>query len=160
MSQKSKKTPVYQLPVSRKAYSTFVERISYVMITEHQKMVMKDTLDHYLAGDYRYADELDDDMRMAFEMLRFEVDKAIERSARARGRRRKSNENVANESRPDAPEATSSAVMYPENYKDEPQEMYDEMPENNPGESPFIPRRLHRAASNAMRPKQRWQRIG
>lgn len=77
------------LPVSSKAYAGFRERIGQV-ITDHRKReAMYEALDKYLDGDVEtYAGALTPDCAMAFEMLRFDIDQAITRSARARMRAR------------------------------------------------------------------------
>ncbi len=91
----SRKTPApvpHFRPVSQKAYDTFVRRIYAVVPKDNRCADMIDALDKYLDGDREtYADALDEHTAITFEMLRFEIDLAIERSARARRpRRRKS----------------------------------------------------------------------
>lgn len=84
-----KNTPVSTLPISKKAYVGFTERIRQVFAMDTAKAgIMIGVLDRYLDGDIDAPDTLDDSMRMAFEFLRHDVDLAIERSRRARERAR------------------------------------------------------------------------
>lgn len=77
-------------PISQKAYDTFVRRIFAVVPKDNRCADMVDALDKYLAGDRdTYASHLDEHTTITFEMLRFEIDKAIERSTRARRPRRR-----------------------------------------------------------------------
>lgn len=114
-------------------------------------------LDLYLAGDGRYCDWLTDSLRMVFEMLRFDVDKAIERSARARARRRsprKVNKPAAVKANTEVkskPITADTSLLFPDATTDT-----DEIKE----EDIRIPRRLRRAAAHASRSKRRWQKIG
>ncbi len=90
MSRKYPKPIPHFRPVSQNAYDTFVRRIYAVVPMDHRCGAMIEALDKYLAGDREtYAAHLDEHTAMAFEMLRFEIDKAIERSARARRPRRR-----------------------------------------------------------------------
>ena len=77
------------LSVSRKAYAEFVGRICQVFASDTPgKEVMLNALDRYLSGERSVVETLDGTMRMIFEFLRYDVDKAIERSRRARERAR------------------------------------------------------------------------
>ena len=75
-----------QLPVSRKAYKGFVNRINTVLGNSETASAMVHALDLYLEGGKDYAAGLDAQSRMAFEFLRQEIDIAVERSRKARAR--------------------------------------------------------------------------
>lgn len=84
-----KNAPASSLPVSKKAYNGFTDRIRQVYVSDASRSaLMIDVLDRYLDGDKVAPDTLDEHMRMAFEFLRHDVDLAIERSRRARERAR------------------------------------------------------------------------
>lgn len=84
---KRMKTPTRNLPISAKAYATFVERIDVITDDRYDRMFMIEALDKYLAGDREnYNRRLQREFALAFEMLRFDIDAAIERSKRARQR--------------------------------------------------------------------------
>ena len=86
---KDSRTASFSLPVSKKAYTGFVDRIRQVYAFDISRSdAMIDVLDRYLGGDSNAADSLDESMRMAFEFLRHEVDLAVTRSRRARDRAR------------------------------------------------------------------------
>lgn len=75
---------VNNCPVSDNAYFAFAKRIMAVVHGPNCELMLQ-TLNKYLEGDrLAYADDLDEHLRRTFEMLRFDIDKAIERSARAR----------------------------------------------------------------------------
>lgn len=74
------------LPVSRKAYKGFIERICAILGDSEKSHALTDALSRYLQGDERYADALDYTLRLAFAFLRQDVDKAIARSSKARQR--------------------------------------------------------------------------
>ncbi|MEZ3564735.1 MAG: hypothetical protein K1V72_10490 [Duncaniella sp.] len=78
--------------VSSRSYDKFVKRIESVIADEDARRRMIAAMQLYLAGyTDRCMEQLDDAERMAFEMLRFELDEAMRRSVRAResARRRK-----------------------------------------------------------------------
>ena len=82
-----KKTTILR-PVSAKAYAGFVERINLVFADSDRRASMLIALGKYLDGDRdNYAAGLTAECRVAFEMLRFDIDLAIARSAKARMRR-------------------------------------------------------------------------
>lgn len=74
------------LPVSRKAYDGFVGRIRAILGNTFEGDSMIHALDDYLKGDHSYKWGLDLVCKLAFEFLRQEIDRAIERSRRARER--------------------------------------------------------------------------
>ena len=76
-------------PVSNKAYMRFVERIHIVVTDSAKRRAMLAALDSYLDGNRdTYDSELTPDCVMVFGMLRFEIDLAMARSAKARMRAR------------------------------------------------------------------------
>lgn len=99
----------WKLPISKKAYDCFVERIIAVC-TKHigDPSSVLEVFDKYLAGErenlylierYFYLKGAYS-TRIAFEMLRPEIDRAIERSQRARERalaRKKKKETAVND---------------------------------------------------------------
>lgn len=108
--------PKWGIPISRKAYIRFVERIRSVYADDPAKAShVERSLELYLCRDTDYtlflADPAD---RRGFEFLRQEVDIAIERSAKARERARLRKERNAStpvsvssdEPVPSAPEAS------------------------------------------------------
>ena len=77
------------LPISRKAYIRFTDRINRVYGPDTSEAnAMITVLDRYLAGDHSAGDTLPATSRTAFAFLRQEIDLAIERSMRARERAR------------------------------------------------------------------------
>lgn len=74
------------LPISRKAYDGFVGRIRAILSTTFEGDSMIQALNDYLKGDHSYRWGLDPACRLAFEFLRQEIDKAMERSRKARER--------------------------------------------------------------------------
>lgn len=103
-----------KLPISKKAYECFVERIKSVsakFIGDPAPFIR--ILDQYLAGEREYLYmSATYEMRIAFEMLRPEIDRAIERSRRARERalaRRKHNEPADNDAPADNAAPTPTA---------------------------------------------------
>jgi hypothetical protein len=77
------------LPISRKAYIRFTDRINRVYGPDTSEAnAMITVLDRYLAGDLSAGDTLPATSRTAFAFLRQEIDLAIERSMRARERAR------------------------------------------------------------------------
>jgi len=88
-------------PVSQKAYDRFVERISLVITDLHKRDAMFAALDKYLEGDRdTYDCGLTPDCMLAFGMLRFEIDQAMTRSAKARMRARKRRKAVSEDVNP------------------------------------------------------------
>ncbi len=163
MSRKKSKTLTVTRPVSIKAYNSFVDRILAVMPDTVKAKTMINALDRYLAGDHSaYKATLDANMCMAFEMLRFEIDKAIERSARARARAQVRRNNITPQSetlRSDNREMYSgnvTAFATPAQSLSQPQAEVSEESEVIPP----LPRRLRRAAAHASKTKYKWQRIG
>lgn len=85
-----KKSTAPRRPVSDMAYVRFVERVIKVFADVEKRKAMIAAIDRYLDGDRStYADGLTPDCVLAFEILRFDIDEAIGRSAKARMRGRK-----------------------------------------------------------------------
>lgn len=74
------------LPLSHKAYDGFVGRIRAILGTTFEGDSMIQALNDYLKGDHSYRWGLDPVCKLAFEFLRQEIDKAMERSRKARER--------------------------------------------------------------------------
>ena len=73
------------LPISKKAYTRFCERIRRINATlGTDSAYMLDMLDEYLAGNKHPGDDLHPQQDFAFLFLRDEIDLAITRSTRAR----------------------------------------------------------------------------
>ncbi|MDE6393880.1 MAG: hypothetical protein K2K77_00945 [Duncaniella sp.] len=105
MSRKYPRPIPHYRPISQKAYDTFVRQIFAVVPMDNRCADMVEALDKYLAGDRdTYASHLDEHTAITFDMLRFEIDKAIQRSARARRPRRRKVEAVS-----PVPEVTTQA---------------------------------------------------
>lgn len=85
MNHKTHAMKKHTLPISRKAYEGFRERIRTVSKAfGFDAAVMLTILDQYLDGDKNAGASAPMPINMAFQMLRFEIDRAITRSARAR----------------------------------------------------------------------------
>lgn len=81
------KSASFVLPISKNAYKRFVERICELLADDAEGAeAMLGALDSYLAGDDAYADGLAAAYRLAFGVLRQDVDLAKARSAKARMR--------------------------------------------------------------------------
>lgn len=77
-------------PVSQKAYDRFVKRIYLVVTNKTKREAMLAALDSYLDGNRdTYDRNLTPDCVMVFGMLRFEIELAMIRSAKARTRARR-----------------------------------------------------------------------
>ena len=74
------------LPISRKAYDGFVDRIRSILGKTFEGDFMVQALNDYLRGGDSYKWGLDFTYRLVFEFLRQDIDKAIERSRKARER--------------------------------------------------------------------------
>lgn len=97
------------LPISRKAYLRFTDRINRVYGTGSANATrMLTVLDRYLAGDYLAGETLPVSERTAFAFLRHEIDMAISRSckARERARLRHAGAETATPTEPALPEET------------------------------------------------------
>lgn len=166
---------VKNCPVSDNAYFTFAKRIMAVMHGPNCELMLQ-TLNKYLEGDrLTYADDLDEHLRRTFEMLRFDIDKAIERSARARAiAKKRARAKKAEKKQKKTPKAPVTDAKKPvkENTVQKPQIMPDadcihlhasQLPESDPSGSTLknVPsRRMRRAAAHAVRPRYKWQKIG
>lgn len=75
-----------QLPISRKAYKGFIERINSAIGEADRAILLVNALDSYLRGEDDYVCGLDDGLRLAFIFLRQDIDMAMARSAKARER--------------------------------------------------------------------------
>ncbi|MCM1052182.1 MAG: hypothetical protein NC349_09485 [Paenibacillus sp.] len=84
------------LPISRKAYTGFIQRIRQVYSFDPDKTTaMENALRLYLNNDNSYQLSIPETDRHAFEFLRHDIDTAIERSRRARERARQRKEAKA-----------------------------------------------------------------
>ena len=164
---------VNNCPVSDNAYFSFAKRIMAVVQGPDCELMLQ-TLNKYLEGDrLTYADGLDEHLRRTFEMLRFDIDKAIERSARARALAKKRRPTYQKQhktvSKATANEPKKSVK---EDVVQKPQLMpvvnsssvgVPMLPESDTTECtppPISSRRMRRAAAHAVRPRYKWQKIG
>lgn len=117
-----KKTP--NLPVSEKFYSDMRHRIAvtlapHVMPGEHLIQDAIKALDDYLFNGIEPGKESHFAIRLTISLIKPEIDKAIERSRRARSRRKstenKSTENIAPETSSDTVTEISSNTVSAEN---------------------------------------------
>lgn len=167
MSQNIQKKHTGTRPVSEKAYNGFVDRINAVIHDPEGRVLMLDALEHYLAGDATYyAESLHGGMLMAFEMLIFEIDRAMERSARARRRRQRRVAEPAGGA-VSTKDLLSSAKTFEEVFvalHNALPSAFDKESDVEPEEpQTFVPpasRRSRRAKALSGRKKNRWQRIG
>lgn len=157
-----KKCTTNTLPVSKKAYESFVDRINCIVKTASQRQMMLDALDRYLHDDTaNYNSDLDESCRMAFEFLRADIDAAIRRSAIARSRATRRREK---EDKVFAAMATALASL---GHKPASGTMND-IPaisetedEQRPSVQPLhIPRYMRRAQERSSRTKTKWRKIG
>lgn len=145
------------LPVSQKAYTSFIERIFRIFTVESQRTSMLIALDRYLMGDKSYAGDLAPECAMAFEMLRFDIDLAIARSASARLRARQRKENTACGNLPSTHDRRISAKV------DSSEPVSPEEKEGEGESLPFIrpkSRRQRRAETRLSKPKKKWSGLG
>ncbi|MCM1051655.1 MAG: hypothetical protein NC349_06810 [Paenibacillus sp.] len=111
------------LPISRKAYSGFIQRIRQVYSFDPDRTeAMENALRLYLDNDSAYSLAFSEADRHAFEFLRHDIDTAIDRSRRARERARLRKEakaqatSVAEDSKPatasnqETPKADNSSL--------------------------------------------------
>ena len=158
------KKSVILRPVSNKAYMRFVERIHLVITDSAKRRAMLAALDSYLDGNRdTYDSELTPDCVMVFGMLRFEIDLAISRSAKARTRaQRKST----------CPEPRKAAGVTPlttdsKHIKTTAKAKVTPGTQSTPAEddktiedTPQLPRRIRRAVDRKTRAKTRWGKLG
>lgn len=149
-------------PVSEKAYASFVERICHVIADKRKRATMLIALERYLAGDREtYALDLTPDCMFAFEMLRFDIDLAITRSAKARKRVRKGKTQAsvaapAAEKKHD--DMSASAEQAVDTCEKIPAEPTGECEEGEKFVRPMT-RRQRRQKERWMRPKMRWSKL-
>lgn len=149
----SRKTPAripHFRPVSQNAYDSFVRRIYAAVPKDNRCADMLDALDKYLDGDREtYAAHLDEHTAITFEILRFDIDRAIERSARARRPRRRRNiepqpqieSDVKSQIESDFKSQVKSQVKSQKTPQEESQKKSQVKPQKTPQEeSPAIPR--------------------
>lgn len=146
-------------PVSHKAYARFVERISTVITDSTKQKAMLAALDSYLDGDRETYDRaLTPDCAMTFAMLRFEIDLAISRSAKARTRARKKSTDIqsrkASGVTPIITDRNHQKTTVKATAKPTPAEDDDTI-EN----SLRLPRRIRRATERKAQVKTRWRKI-
>lgn len=164
---------VKNCPISDNAYFTFAKRIMAVVRGPNCELMLQ-AFNKYLEGDrLTYADELDEHLTCTFEILRFEIDKAIERSTRARAlakkrhhRRQKQHTTVhkATASGPKKP-VKEDAVQKPQIMSAAdglpvPVSCLPEFDATEPTPPTVSSRRMRRAAAHAVRPRYKWQKIG
>lgn len=170
-----KKSSVHR-PVSHKAYTRFVERINLVITDPVKRDAMLAALDKYLEGDRdTYDCELTPDCALTFRMLRFDIDLAIARSAKARMRARRRKGPVADEVKPASPVTRQHSIadmaamlreiaekysaehgLAHETAEDEEEGVAEDMPQ------PFVApktRRQRRAEARCSRQKSRWRKL-
>lgn len=153
-------------PVSAKAYAGFVERINHVFTDSCRRASMLIALGKYLDGDKdAYAAELTVECRIAFEMLRFDIDLAIARSAKARMRRSRKAVTISEDQKDKlmpSHKAVTVDVTSPAMNDRACREDCDNKESENAGEKslPMIPRRVRRAAAKRLtHPKLRWRKL-
>ena len=123
-------------------------------------------LGKYLDGDKdAYAAELTVECRIAFEMLRFDIDLAIARSAKARMRRSRKAVTISEDQKDklmSSHKAVTADVTSPAMNDRACREDCDNKDDENAGEKslPMIPRRVRRAAAKRLsHPKLRWRKL-
>lgn len=154
-----KKSVTVIRPVSQKAYARFVERITIIVTDADKRKAMLAALDAYLSGNRdTYARGLTPDCVPAFEMLRFEIDLAIARSAKARMRAAKS--KTAEVKQPATSSCDNAAT---ERHEKSPVEDdradYEIDEEAETGFIAPITRRQRRAFMRGLSAKSRWRKI-
>lgn len=127
-------------PVSRKFYTYISDRVRESMrLTGHEEAIGEAmaSIDRYLADGSIPSEDADPAVRLTFALLRPEIDKAIERSNRARKRRRtagksaeKSDAKAAYPTEPHSINANPAADSDPETATDDGEE----------SATPFVPR--------------------
>lgn len=153
-------------PVSAKAYASFVERINHVFTDSCRRASMLIALGKYLDGDKdAYAAELTVECRIAFEVLRFDIDLAIARSAKARMRRSRKAVTISEDQKDklmSSHKAVTADVTSPAMNDRACRDDCDNKEGENAGEKslPMIPRRVRRAAAKRLtHPKLRWRKL-
>ncbi len=143
-------------PVSQKAYDRFVKRIYLVVTNKTKREAMLAALDSYLDGNRdTYDRNLTPDCVMVFGMLRFEIELAMIRSAKARARRKQTEpENQATDNAT-SPAADNKPTKKTVN-KTEPQSAEDDTTEI----TPRVSRRMCRAVDRMIRSKTKWRKLG
>ncbi len=147
-----KSTALSRRPVSDKAYVSFVERVVRVFADVEKRKAMIAAIDRYLDGDRStYAEGLAPDCVLAFEMLRFDIDEAIARSAKARMRVRKRREDTpANtDKQKESPAMADRAVDADNKAEDEAERKV----------VPPLSRRHRRAIQRGLTVKSRWRKL-
>lgn len=147
-------------PVSNKAYMRFVERICIVVTDRDKCNAMLAALNSYLEGNRdTYDSELTPDCVMVFGMLRFEIDLAIARSAKARMRARrheKPADTLKNVSAKNVKSDGNDMTAKVENAVPTETDTTGSMPPL----SHLFSRRARRAAARRATPKTRWSKPG
>ncbi|MDE5669265.1 MAG: hypothetical protein K2I24_06995 [Duncaniella sp.] len=144
-------------PVSNKAYMRFVERICIVVTDRAKCNAMLAALDSYLEGNRdTYDSELTPDCVMVFGILRFEIDLAMARSAKARMRARrheKPSDTLKNVSAKNVKSDGNDMTAKVENAVTTETDTTGSMPH-------LFSRRARRAAARRATPKTRWSKPG
>lgn len=153
MENTVEKSKGYKLPISKKAYAGFTERIRVtfeeVLMRPELSAEAVGMLDRYLAGEEWRDAGSSGEAVLAFSMIRTEVDKAMTRSAAARRRAAARRNNKAAGSEPAASghdvkmkSEKSPEEIFAEAFAKVKAEMgddfYEEVPDDE--EPPFVPR--------------------
>lgn len=146
--------------MSQKAYAGFVGRINLVVTDASKREAMLAALDSYLDGNRdTYDCNLTPDCVMVFGMLRFEIDLAITRSAKARTRVRERRASVSPGIREVAKPLVNNCPKKASangKIKAEPTPTDDGQHED----TLRLPRRIRRAVDCKTRAKTRWGKLG
>ena len=150
-------------PVSQKAYARFVERISTVITDSTKRKAMLAALDSYLDGNREtYDRDLTPDCAMTFAMLRFEIDLAISRSAKARSRAQRKSTTPEPRKAAGATPLTTDSKHTKTTAKAKVTPGTQSTPAKDDKtieDTPQLPRRIRRAVDRKARAKARWRKI-
>ena len=150
-------------PVSNKAYMRFVERIHIVVTDSAKRRAMLAALDSYLDGNRdTYDSELTPDCVMVFGMLRFEIDLAISRSAKARSRAQIKSTTPEPRKAAGATPLTTDSKHTKTTAKAKVTPGTQSTPAKDDKtieDTPQLPRRIRRAVDRKARAKARWRKI-
>ena len=154
------KKSVILRPVSQKAYARFVERIILVVTDKYKCKAMLTALDSYLDGDRaNYGRNLTPDCVMVFEMLRFEIDLAIARSARARTRNRSRRTPAGTDKRDAAKLSADNSFKTTAANGNHVTGLRTE-DDDSIEITTRVSRRIRRAVNRLARTKTRWRKLG
>ena len=159
------KQSAFLRPVSHKAYMRFIERIYIVVTDSAKRRAMLAALDSYFDGNRdTYDSNLTPDCVMVFGMLRFEIDLAMARSAKARMRGRGSKKSAESRKSIPAKNVKPAKNVQPkgDSVATGVENAVPTGPESAESASPVLrkSRRARRAAARMTKPKTRWGRLG